>query len=208
MSQKILDENEKEIEVYTADEVAAKAKEAADAKEAEYNPKLKKYEEDLAEAKTALGERASEFNQFRKLSDAAVAKLGVAEKTLYDNQLLMQKMNDDRKESEKKATQVTIDNVIKAKVGTDEKVIAKVKELWGMFNIEATTQEQIENKTQMILGAIHSTQPDLLTSVRGFGSGSHIPPEYKDNGDKTYGDTDAGKNLAKDLGLILEVPKK
>ena len=205
---KIMNEDGAEIEVYTAAEVQAAKDEVIKAKEAEYTPKIKEYEDNLAEAKKALGDRASEFSQFRKLSDAAVAKLSIAEKTLYDNQLLMEKMNNERKELEKKNLDTAVDNVIKSKVGTDEKVVAKVKELWGMFNIEATTPEQIENKTQMILGAIHSTQPDLLTSVRGFGSGSHLPPDKTGMEDKSFGDTDKGKGLANELGLILEIPKK
>ena len=205
---KIEDEKGEEIAVYTAAEVQAARDEEVKKAEGTWTPKLQATEAELKEAKIALGNRASEFGQFRKLSDEAVAKLDVAQKTIYENQLVMAKMREDNEVRDKKNLEVTIDGVIKAKVGTDEKAVAKVKEMWGLFNIEATTVEQIENKTKMILGAIQSTQPDLLNSVRGFGNGSHLPPGDTSNREKTFADSERGKAIASELGMITEAPKK
>ncbi len=43
------------------------------------------------------------------------------------------------------------------------------------------TPEQIEQKTMMILGAIGTTQPDLIATVNGFQGGTFVPPTTTKN---------------------------
>jgi len=203
---KLYDESGAEVTAYLPEELDTKVSEAIKAKEAEFNPKLKEKEDELLKAKTALGERANQFATFRKLNDETVAKLSEAERVIYENGLALAKAQDDRAVVEKNNLEALIDSSIKAKVGTDEKLVTKVKDMWKVFGIEATTPQQIEQKTNMILGALNQSEPDLLASVAGFSNGSYMPPEapgVKKEEDKTFADTPKGKAIASELGLNL-----
>lgn len=208
---KLFDEEGKEVEAFLPSEMDAKVTEAVKAKEAEFAPKIKTLEDELGTAKKNLGERANQFAQFRKLTDEQAAELSEKDRIIYENQLKLQKADEDRIESEKKNREAAIDAAIKAKAGTDEKLFGKMKEMWGMIGIEATTPEQMEQKTKMILGAISTTEPDLLASVAGFSNGSFAPPKLdgeKKDEDKTFADSERGKAMAADLGLKLGPDKK
>jgi hypothetical protein len=192
------------IEVFTAEELNGKIAESVSAKESEYAPKLSELEKlnsELSDAKKALGDRASEFRQFRKLSDEAVSKLSLAEKTIYENGVILHEEREKRSDLEKKLYDGQVDSIIRTKVGSDEKLFTKMKEMWGVVNVEAQTPEQIEYKAKMILGAIGTTEPDLVASLGGF-SGGHIPPVAQKE-EKGFADTDKGKALANELGLAI-----
>ncbi len=209
---KIMNDEGQEIEVYTADEVKARETAAADtavkAKEGEWGKTKADLDAELASAKKALGDRAGEFGQFRKLHDDVVAKLTVAERTIYENQKAMADANEKNEATAKAAREKAIEASIRAKVGTDEKLFGKVKDMYNSINIEANTIEEIEKKTLAALGALGTTEPDLLASVAGFSGGSYVPPTAKKEGEKTFGDTERGKAIAADLGLKLEADKK
>ncbi len=208
---KLFDGDGAEVEAFLPDEVDAKVKEAVTAKEAEFTPKIKTLEDELTGAKKNLSERANQFASFRKLNDDSVAKLSEAERTIYENGLALAKINDDRVEAEKRTKEASIDAVIRAKAGTDEKLFAKMKDMWSIIGIDASTPEQMEQKTRMILGAISTTEPDLLASVADFSNGAFLPPTppgTKKEGEGSFADTDKGKSIAADLGLTLEAPKK
>lgn len=196
---KILNEDGNEIEVYTAEDMKAK--------EDEFGKTLTQKETELAEARTALNERTGEFKQFRKLNDEAVAKLSVAERTIYENGLALQKVNEERADSEKKTREGLIDTAIHAKAGTDEKLFLKMKDMYSIMGIEATTPAEIERKTLAVLGAIGATEPDLIASVNGFSGGSYTPPRVNNSDDKSFADTDRGRAIANELGLKLEATK-
>lgn len=207
MARKILDEDGvTEIEVYSADEVKTQTEAAVKAKETEFGTIKTDLETKLGDATKALSERTGEFKQFRKLNDDVVAKLSTAERTIYENGLLLQKANDDRAESDKKFQEKTIDSIIRAKVGTDEKLFGKVKEMYAVIGIQAVTPEEIERKTLAAIGALGTTSPDLVASVLGI-NGSYKPPEVKKT-DDSFANTDKGKAGAAELGLILEPPVK
>jgi hypothetical protein len=157
------------------------------------------------EARKALGERTTEFGQFRKLREEDLLKLSVAERALYDNQQALAKMNEDSAAKDKAASEARVDAAIKSKAGTNEKLAVRMKEMWGVIGVEAITPEQIEQKTAMVLGAISTTQPDLVATVSGF-SGGYQPPQAVAKDGETFADTKAGQAAAKDLGLILEPP--
>ena len=206
MCAKLYDESGEEVVgALSADEVTAKILEVTKAKEDEYTPKLKEKEDELIKAKTALGERANQFATFRKLNDETVAKLTDAERIIYENGLALSKANDDRLAVEKKNQENLVETAIRAKSGTDEKLFNKMKDMWGMIGIEANTPEQIDQKTKMILGAISTTEPNLLASVSGFSNGSYMPPKQGDEKKEgeSFADTEKGKKMGEELGLKL-----
>ena len=207
---KFKDDDGNEVEAFLPAEVDTKVKEAVTAKEAEFTPKIKGLEDELGTAKKNLGDRANQFAEFRKLNDETVAKLSDAERTIYENGLRLKEDADKRIEADKKTREAVVESAIRAKAGTDEKLFTKMKGMWDIIGIEAATPEQIEQKTKMILGAISTTEPDLLANVSGWsGGGSYSPPETgpkKEN--QGFGDTERGKAIAADLGLTLEPKKK
>lgn len=201
---KIIDDSGQEIEVYTADEVKAQLT----AKEEEFGKTKAELEGEVKRVSTILSERADEFKQFRKLSDDAVAKLGVAERTIYDNQVALQEEREKNKTIEKQRNDERVESALKARTGGDEKLFAKAKDMWNVIGIDAITPEAIEAKTKMIFGAISATEPDLLASVAGFSGGSWNPPQEKSPEEKSYADTPQGQAAAAELGLKLEADKK
>lgn len=209
MAEKITREDGTEVELYTAEEVQAREVAAGAAKEKEFTPIKTKLESDLEETRKALGERSGEFKQFRTLNEATVAKLTVAERTIYENSLQLKEEQDKRAELEKTAREKSIESAIRSKAGTDEKLFTKIKDMWSVIGIEANTAEEMEVKTKMIIGALGVTQPDLVANVNGFQGGSFAPPRPTGaaEGD-SFANTDGGKRLGAELGLTLEIPKK
>lgn len=209
MAQKITNDEGVEIEVYTADEVKAQTEIAVKAKIDEFGKIQATTEAERDEALKTLGERSGEFKQFRKLTEDQAGKLTLAERTIYENGLLLQKANDDRVAADKRTRDTQIDSVLKSKAGNNEKLLAKMKDMWAIIGIEANTVEEMENKSKMILGAISTTEPDLVATIAGFSSnGSYLPPEENKGGNEDFSNTEKGKKAANELGLILETPKK
>lgn len=204
-----------EIEVVSAADAKAQA-EAATAtaiaatraeEEAKWKPKVSTLESELGEANTALKARAGEFAQFRKLSDEAVAKLDIAQRTIYENGLALEDERQKNKTADEARRKTEVENSLRATAGTDEKLFDKMKSMWDLVGINAVTPEEIEHKKKMILGAIANTEPNLVASVAGF-SGSFKPPVTQRQEGQSFADTDAGKSLAKDIGLVIPEPKK
>ena len=200
-----------EIDVFSAEEhtaaIAAETEKVKKEVEGQFAPKITALETELTGAKTALGDRAHEFGKFRELHADVVAKLGVAERTIYENQKSQHEREVKAEEDATKRLNDTVDASIRATAGADEKLFTKMKEMWQVIGIKAVTTDEIENKKKMVLGAISQTQPDLVASVAGFSGGFKPPVDTKKEGE-TFADTDAGKGLAKSIGLELEVPKK
>lgn len=208
---KAFDADGKEIEVYTADEynqgIQAQVATEVEKVKGEYLPKIATLETELGQTKQALSERSGEFQQFRKLNEETVAKLSVAERTIYENGLALEEGRIKREAAEKATLNGQVDSAIRAKAGTDQKLFDKIKSMWSIIGVEATTAEQIENKTKMILGAISTTEPDLVASVQGFSGGSFAPPVTQNADDKkSFADTDKGKQGMNELGL--NIPEK
>lgn len=203
---KITHEGE-EIEVYTAAEVTARETSAVQAKEIEFGKTKAQLDADLAETRKALSERAGEFKQFRKLTDDQTAKLSVAERTIYENGLLLQEEREKSSKREKEIYEGQVNSALKAKSGNDEKVFLRMKDIWGIIGIDAKTPEEIERKTQMVVGAIKNSEPDLVATIAGFG-GSALPPKKEGEGEKDFSQTEKGKAGASELGLMMEAPKK
>lgn len=198
---KIVNDDGVEIEVYTAEDMQAQLNPLKEA--------VEKTTAELTETKKALSERSGQFVQFRKLNDEAIEKLSIAERTIYDNQLaLEEERNKNKIENEKRIGEM-VDTLIRSKAGSDEKLFTKMKDMWSIIGIDAVTPELMETKAKMILGAISTTEPDALASVAGFSGGSWNPPAAKtENDEKSFAETEQGKQGAAELGLILETPKK
>jgi hypothetical protein len=194
------------VEVFTAEEVQAQTTAAVTAKESEWGKTKEQIERERDEARTALGERANEFAQFRKLSDEQVKKLDEKDRIIYENGLALNAEREKNATEAKKQHDAAVEAAIRAKAGTDEKLFGKIKDMYALINIEAVTPEQISNKVLATLGAISTIEPDLLASVAGF-SGGYQAPKVEQKEGETFADTVAGKGLAKEIGLELETPK-
>lgn len=213
MAIKHLQEDGTEIEVFTAEEVAAKAQEAATAARTEvegtYKPQVETLTSKLTEAEKRAAQRAAEFREFRRLSDEQKAELSEKDRIIYENQLRLEEERVAREEEAKTRQEAIVDSALKKTAGSNEQLYTKMKELWPNVNIAASTPEEIELKTRMVLGMISTTQPDLVASINGFsGSGGYTPPSPARREGDSYADTDAGKAAAAELGLVIEVPKK
>lgn len=205
---KAFDKDGNEIEVYTAEEVTAKVTEETGKVKAEFEPKIATLETELTGARTALNARAGEFAQFRKLSEEQIQKLDEKDRIIYENGLALQQERERNSEQDKKVKEAAVDAAIRAKAGSDEKLFTRMKEMWGIIGVEAVTAEEIENKTKMVLGAISTTQPDLVASVAGFTGGGFKPPESGGGEKKSFADTEKGQGLMKEIGLKLPEAKK
>lgn len=208
MTLKMTNEAGEEIEVYTADEVQTRESAAATAKEAEYKPQIEKLNGELTDAQKRAAERAGEFAQFRELSKEQVAKLGEAERTIYENGVALE--NERKKNSTLETDRITreVNATIAKKVGNDAKVVEKVRSMYEMINLNAVTPEEIEIRVNAAIGAIGTTAPDIAAQINGFSGGSFAPPTVKKEGEQSYADTEQGKAAANALGLVLEAPKK
>lgn len=202
-------ENEaEEIEVYTAAEVAEREGTVRTTVEGEWKPKYEEVTGKLTAAEQAAAVRAGEFSQFRRLSEEQVKQLSEKDATIYNNQKVIAEGIEREAAAKKAATETLVNTAIKAKAGNDAKLADRMKELWPLIGIEANTPEEIENKTKMVLGAISTTQPDLVASVQGFSGGMFEPPKPAGQKDgESFADTERGKQGAAELGLILEKPK-
>lgn len=209
MSLKTTNEAGEEIEVYTAAEVQERETAARTAAEGEWKPKVEDLTGKLTAAEQAAAQRAVEFGHFRKLSEDQVKKLSEQEAIIYNNQLKLEEANGRNETNQKTAHENAVATAIRAKIGTDESLFTKVKDMYALIGIEATTTEQIEKKVLATLGAIGQTEPNLLATVNGFSGGSYQPPKPTDKKDgESFADTDKGKGIAAILGLTLEKPKK
>ena len=208
---KAFNDKDEEIDVFSAEEhtaaVAAEVEKARKEEEAKWTPKVSALETELTGAKTALGDRAKEFGHFRELHADVVEKLGVAERVIYDNQKAAHDREVKQEEEAKTRHEASVDAAIRATAGTDEKLFTKMKSMWNVIGINAVTPEEIETKKKMILGAIGSTEPDLVASVAGF-SGGYKPPVAEKKEGETFADTPAGQGLANSLGLKLKADEK
>jgi hypothetical protein len=208
MSQKIIDESSgEEIEVFTAEEVQAQAAAAVAAKDAEYAPQITQLTEKLTDAEKRAQERAGEFATFRKLSDEAVAKLDVAQRTIYENGLALEEERQKRVAAETANVETLRDSVITTKANGSAELVQKMKDMWPIIGINANTREEMETKATMVLGALSTTVPDLVAVANNFSGGSYQPPVTQKKEGESFADTDAGKAAASELGLVIETPK-
>lgn len=194
-----------EVEVYTAAEHNAAVAAAETKLKGEYDPKITDLTGKLTDAEKAAKERAGEFKEFRKLSDEQVEKLSVAERTIYQNTLLLAEKDVKLAESAKTTRETAITAAIASKV-SDAKVATEIRKMYDLIGLDDSTPEGIVARTQAALGALGANQPDLLASV-GLGGGTFEPPARQENKD-SFADTPAGKALADELGLVIEAPKK
>lgn len=195
-----------ETEVFTAADVAARETAIRETVTGEFTPKLTQAEKDLGEARKALGERAGEFATFRKLSDEQVAALSVAQRTIYENGLVIADQQAKIEGQAKTAHETAVTALIKSKAGSDATLTEKLTDMYKIINIDDSTPDGREARANAALGAIGGTQPDLLAAA-GLSFGGGFTPPVKQKEEKSYADSDAGKAGAAEFGLITEEPK-
>lgn len=199
-----------ETEVFMADEVSAQV----GAKEKELTEVWGKEKTELTGKLTAAEEanakRAREFaearGKFKELSDEQYAKLDEVNRTLYDNQKLLADKDVQLGEADKKVYDSSIDAAIRAKVGNDQKIIDKVKEMYAMIGIDDVTPEGMQQRVNAAVGAVSQTTPDLVAGLHRVG-GTFAPPVVEQK-KESFADTERGKAGAKFLGLEPEEKKK
>lgn len=200
-----------EVEVYTTAEHTAALAATKTQVEGEWKPKVDDLTGKLTEAEKAAAKRAAEFGaargEFQRLSDEQQSKLTATELTLYKNQELLVEKDKQLGESNKTAHANAVDAAIRAKVGTDQKLFEETKKMYQIIGLEDSTPEGIQKRATAALGALGTTEPNLLASA-GFGSGSFEPPQAAGEGEKSFADSERGKAGAAELGIILEAPKK
>lgn len=206
MSQKV-EINGEEVEVFTTEEVAARETAVRTEVEGVYKPQLEDATKKLTAAEEAAAKRALEFGQFRKLSEEQVKQLSEKDAIIYANQLQIQEGKEREDASKKSAKESAVTAAIRSKVGTNEKLFTEAQKMYGLLGLDDATPEGIAQRVTAALGALGSTQPDLLAGA-GFSGGSFEPPKQKEKAEETFADKEAGKELAGKLGLTLEEPKK
>lgn len=201
--------NGEEVEVFTADEVAARETAARAAVTGELTPKLTEAQKEVERVSGLLNARTAEFGQFRKLSDDQVAKLNVTELALYENQKLLAEANEKNTTATADAHKKAVEAAIRAKVGTNEDLFKKVSDMYTIVTLDDSTPEALARRVSAALGALGTTEPDLLAAA-GFVPNSSFEPVKPANetADEGFGATPAGKAFADELGLIIEAPKK
>lgn len=193
-----------ETEVFTVEEVEA----AKTAVKGEYEPKLTAAEAEKVRLDGLLKERADEFKGFRKLSEDQVAKLDAASRIIYENGMALQAEREKSAGYEKTAKETSIATAVRAKVGTNEKLFEETMKMYQIVGLDDGTPEGIAKRANAAFGALSTDQPDLLASAGFVLGGTFAPPSEKGNDDKGFGTTDAGKEFAKKMGMVIEPPKQ
>ena len=194
---KILNDDGEEIEVFTATEVQTQIS----AKETEFNTEKATLNGRVTELSQALEDRAGQFKQVRKLSEESVSKLSMAERTIYENGLVLAEAIEGKKIAEEKIVTGQVDTAIRSLTGTDDKLFAEMKKMWGIVGIEATDVTSIDSKAKMIVGMLSVSQPDLIAGVQGFSGGGFIPAGERNVQNNSHVSTERLSQGAKELGL-------
>lgn len=194
-----------QVEVYTAAEVTERETATRTAVEGEYKPKLTAAEAESKRLEGLLEVRAGEFGKVRQLNEDQVAKLTVADRTIYENQQALAAEQKKTADANKLAHESAVTAALRSKTGTDEKLFTEAKKMYEIIGLDDMTPEGISARAAAAVGALGGTQPDLLASA-GFVGGGYQPPQ-KNDGEKDFSDTERGKAVAAELGITLEAPK-
>lgn len=192
-----------ETEVFTAADVEA----AKTTVKGEYEPKLTAAEIEKTRLEGLLKDRADEFKGFRKLSDENVAKLDAASRQIYENGLAIAAEQEKNASYAKAAKETSIAAAVRAKTGTNEKLFEEAMKMYQIVGLDDGTPEGIAKRANAAFGALATDQPDLLASAGFQVGGGFEPPQPAGGDDKGFGTTEAGKEFAKRMGLIIEPPK-
>lgn len=196
-----------EVDVFTTDEVAARETATRTAVEGEWKPKFETAEQERVRLDGLLTARAKEFEgartEFKRLSEEQVAKLDIAQRTIYENGLALQTEREQRNKIEKTAHDSAVDVAISARVKGNKELFTKVKEMYGLVGLSDITPEQITTRVNAAFGALGQTAPDLLASA-GFGGGGYEPPKREDDGKESFADSERGKAGIKQLNIAMD----
>ena len=201
---KFLDQDGNEVEAFTQEERDAYAATIVEQKvgetKAEYESRIKDREEFHASQK-------ENFGKLRELSEKQLAELNAKDRIIYDNQIALQKANEEREKSEKETLTAKIDAEIKAKSNGNADLEAKIRANLEFINIDARTPEQISAKVALARGGVFEQNPDMLAMVGGY-NGTVYPGGVKPTEKKeSFADTERGKEIMRQAGMIVELPK-
>lgn len=148
------------------------------------------------------------FKRLREMKEEDKAKLSVQEIELRQRQEVIEEETKKLREGQESFTKRTIeeyrDDAISIAIGEDEEVKKKVLFHYDRIRDEATTKEQIRKKVRDAVKLAQDETADnpLFRGTPNLGSGD--PPTRH----KSYADTEAGKTLAKSLGMSFAQDKK
>lgn len=195
--------NGEQVDVYTAAERQADIDAAKAQVENEWKPKLETAEQERARLDGLLTQRSRELAgqdaKFKRLSDEQVAKLDEKDRIIYQNQVDLATERENVAKTNKTIHDSAVDTAIRARTGSNEEVFNKVKGMYALIQLEDLTPEQIAIRVNAAVGAVGTTERDLLASA-GFGGGGFEAPVAND--DKTA-ITSRQQEIAKGLGIAL-----
>lgn len=193
--------NGEKVQVYTAAERQADIDTAKAQVESEWKPKFETAEQEKVRLAGILETRTKEFGTaregFRRLSDEQVGKLDEKDRIIYQNQLDIATERETNAKTNKSIHDAAVDVAIRARTGSNEEIFKKVKGMYGLINLEDLTPEQITTRVNAAVGAIGTTERDLLASA-GFGGGGFEAPVIQ-NDEKQL--TPKQQEIARTLGL-------
>lgn len=173
-----IDNDGQEIEVWTAEEVAAREAAAKESVSTELNTKLTEAEKEKARLEGLLSERAGEFKQFRKLTEEQEGKLSKSEREKYEIQKQLNEANESINSLKTEREQDRIDAVIRAQCGNDKALFDKTKDMYAKINLPASTPEEIAARVRAAFGAIAPSEPNVAAFLASTaGNGHYQPPQ-------------------------------
>ena len=195
--------NGEQVEVYTAAERQADIDAAKAEVEGQYKPKLTAAETEAQRLSGLLDTRSREFEgartEFKRLTDEQKGKLSATELALYQNQEVLATERESAAKTYKAIHDSAVDVAIRARTGSNEEVFKKVKEMYALINLEDLTPEQIATRVNAAVGAIGTTERDLLAGAGFAGGGFEAPSAAED----TKAITPKQAEIAKNLGIAL-----
>lgn len=158
----------------------------------------------LDEAKGALAkeqDKEKNFNNLRKSKEADEGKIEELSKNIND---LSSKLNSVL-EGTAKALSAYKESTHKKIAGEDAELAKKIDYFYGQFQGDPKTPEEIEQRSRQAYVLATADRPnatpfEIAVSARGTGS---VPKSNTD-----FSDTEAGKEIAKRYGIVIEEPKK
>jgi chromosome segregation ATPase len=159
---------------------------------------------DLTDTKTRLQERSGEFKHLRDLTEKEKGELSAKELEIMKNQELLNdkaaKLEADQKAFQDAQRNSMIDRYINEHAHGNKDLADKIRFNFDkkLGSIEAGDEQSIAQKVKDSVALVKDVEPDLITSA--INSGGRADESSVGAG---FSDTDAGKSLAKSLGLPL-----
>jgi len=197
MTMIIQDDNGNDIEVFTAEEVAAKAQAdaqaAADAIKAELEAK---HQAELAEKDTHLKSKLDEFVKGKKNVDSKEEELNTK---MEEIKRIAEEANQKVTQAEIKKNETIKEFWISQTVGSDADLTAKLKAAYDMVNMEVADEKDIATRVKLAANMIGISSMETPS----FGISGGVAPQFPSAAETKSKIDD--ETFRKELGL--ELPK-